>query len=229
LQKRVKYKTKFDQNTNLYSLIKDLVVGKYVGFVSTVGDGVVKATGLRGVAYGEVVYFPSSNIRGLAYNLNKDDVDILVLGEDRNIKTGDLILATKSGLYVPVSKKLLGRIISPLGEVLDDKDKISEISAYANINMKAPGIIYRQKINEPLFTGIKVLDSLIPIGKGQRELIIGDKGTGKTSLAFDIILNQKFENEKDFSNLVLCIYVSIGQKRSNVKKFFENLEKFDAS
>ena len=229
MQKRVKYKTKFDQNTNLYSLIKDLVVGKYVGFVSTVGDGVVKATGLRGVAYGEVVYFPSSNIRGLAYNLNKDDVDILVLGEDRNIKTGDLILATKPGLYVPVSKKLLGRIISPLGEVLDDKDKISEISAYANINMKAPGIIYRQKINEPLFTGIKVLDSLIPIGKGQRELIIGDKGTGKTSLAFDIILNQKFENEKDFSNLVLCIYVSIGQKRSNVKKFFENLEKFDAS
>jgi F-type H+-transporting ATPase subunit alpha len=95
--------------------------------------------------------------------------------------------------------------------------------------MKAPGIIYRQKINEPLKTGLQIMDSLIPIGKGQRELIIGDKGTGKSSLAFDIILNQKYENEKDFSNLVLCIYVSIGQKKSNVKKKIEKLEKFNAS
>jgi F0F1-type ATP synthase alpha subunit len=175
------------------------------------------------------LFISQVQIKGLTYNLNKDSVDILVFGDDRLIKTGDIIIATKSGLYVPVSKKLLGRVINPLGEVLDGGPNITEITSFANINTKAPGIIYRQKINEPLFTGIKVLDSLIPIGKGQRELIIGDKGTGKTSLAFDIILNQKFENEKDFSNIVLCIYVSIGQKKSSVKKFMENLEKFNAS
>lgn len=216
-------------SSNIYDLLKNLIIGKHAGFTTSVGDGVVKASGLKGVAYGEVVYFPSSKIKGLTYNLNKDSVDILVFGDDRLIKTGDLVIGLKSGLHVPVSRKLLGRIINPLGELLDGNSNLSEVEAYADINTKAPGIIYRQKINEPLFTGIKVLDSLIPIGKGQRELIIGDKGTGKTSLAFDIILNQKFENEKDFSNLVLCIYVSIGQKKSNVKKFFENLEKFNAS
>jgi F0F1-type ATP synthase alpha subunit len=99
----------------------------------------------------------------------------------------------------------------------------------ANINNKAPGIIYRQKIDEPLFSGIKIIDSLIPIGKGQRELIIGDKGTGKSSICFDIILNQKFENEKDINNLVFCIYVSIGQKKSTVKKIFDNLIKLNAN
>ena len=213
---------------NLCSLVKNIIIGKHIGFISSVGDGVAKATGLRGVAFGEVVYFPSSNIKGLTYNLNKDSVDILIFGNDRLIQTGDVIIATKSGLHVPVNKKLLNRIVSPLGEILDGGNTITDLTVYADINMKAPGIIYRQKINEPLFTGIKVLDSLIPIGKGQRELIIGDKGTGKTSLAFDIILNQKFENIKDFKNLVLCIYVSIGQKKSNVKKFAENLEKFNA-
>lgn len=213
----------------MYDFLKNLTIGRNVGYVKSVGDGVVKATGLRGVAYGDIVYFSSAKIKGLTYNLNSFDVDILVLGDDRNIKTGDLVIGSGSGLYVPVSKKLLGRIINPLGEVLDGGLPIDEISVYADINMKAPGIIYRQKINEPLFTGIKIIDSLIPIGRGQRELIIGDKGTGKTSIAFDIILNQKDENFKNFNNLVLCIYVSIGQKKSNVKKFFENLEKFNAT
>ena len=180
---------------------------------------------MRGVAYGEVVYFPSTNIRGLTYNLNKNDVDILILGEDRQIKTGDIILGTKNSLHIPVSRKLLGRIINPLGEPLDGEGKINDIEAYAEIDIKAPGIIYRQKINEPLFTGIKVIDSLIPVGRGQRELIMGDKGTGKTSLVFDIILNQKLENVKDTENAVFCIYVSIGQKRSNVKKIFDNLKR----
>jgi len=212
----------------MYDFLKSSLIGKNIGFVLSVGDGVVKAIGLRGVAYGEVVYFPASNLRGLTYNLNKDDVDILILGDDRSIKTGDSIMGTKSSLHIPVSKLLLGRIVNPLGEVLDGGDSIQEIHAYANVNMKAPGIIYRQKINEPLFTGIKIIDSLIPIGRGQRELIIGDKGTGKTSIAFDIILNQKNENFKDFENAVLCVYVSVGQKKSNVKKFSENLKKFHA-
>jgi|SwirhisoilCB3_FD_contig_41_388352_length_2013_multi_5_in_0_out_0_1 F-type H+/Na+-transporting ATPase subunit alpha len=216
-------------NNTVYEFLKKLTIGRNVGFVKTVGDGVVKATGLRGVAYGEVVLFPSSNLKGLTYNLNSLDVDILVLGGDRGIKTGDMIITTGAGLFIPVSKKLLGRIINPLGEVLDGGSKIDDITVYADVNMKAPGIIYRQKINEPLFTGIKIIDSLIPIGRGQRELIIGDKGTGKTSIAFDIILNQKEENFKDFRNLVLCVYVSIGQKKSNVKKFYENLEKFNAT
>jgi len=200
-----------------------------IGFVKSVGDGVVKASGLKNVAYGEVVLFSNTNIKGLTYNLNSNDVDILIFGDDRLIKTGDIIIGLKTGLFIPVSRDLLGRIINPLGEVLDDGEKIKNIVAYADVNMKAPGIIYRQKINEPLFTGIKIIDSLIPIGRGQRELIIGDKGTGKTSIAFDIILNQKYENEKNLNNLVLCIYVSIGQKKSNIKKFFDNLKKFDAS
>jgi F0F1-type ATP synthase alpha subunit len=214
---------------NLYDFLKNLNAGRNVGFVKSVGDGVVKSTGLRGVSYGEVVYFPSSNLKGLTYNLNVLDVDILVLGEDKSIKTGDIIIGTGNSLHIPVSKKLLGRIVNPLGEPLDNGPEIQDICAYADVNMKAPGIIYREKISEPLFTGIKIIDSLIPIGRGQRELIIGDKGTGKTSLVFDIILNQRSENQKNFNDLILCIYVSIGQKKSNVKKFFENLEKFNAT
>lgn len=161
--------------------------------------------------------------------MNKKDVDILILGDDRRIKAGYIVTGTRCGLRVPVSKKLLGRIVNPMGKIIDGGFPYILNRYKANINVKAPGIIYRQKISEPLFTGIKLIDNLIPIGRGQRELIIGDKGTGKTSIAFDTILNQKNENKKTKSDKVFCVYVSIGQKKSSVKSIYQNLEKFGAA
>jgi proton translocating ATP synthase F1 alpha subunit len=201
-----------------------------VGYVETVADGVIRARGMADVAYGEMVYFPSvSGLTGFTCNLNKDSVDILLFGDDRLVKAGFYVVGRGSGLKVPVSKKMLGRIVDPLGNTIDGFDSISDISFFANVNIKAPGIITRKKVSEPVFTGIKIIDSLIPIGRGQRELIIGDKGTGKTSISFDTILNQKFENEKNTSNFVYCVYVAVGQKRSNVKAFFDKLVEFDAA
>jgi F-type H+-transporting ATPase subunit alpha len=220
-------KNKVNSSSNKKIKKSKKVISDRFGFVKTVGDGVVKAIGLKKVAYGEVVFFPGLNIKGLTFNLNKNDVDILVFGNERLIKAGATVIGTKKGLFIPVSKDLLGRIVNPLGEVVDGGEKI-KATTFANVNNKAPGIIYRQRINEPLFTGIKVIDSLIPIGKGQRELIIGDKGTGKSSICFDIILNQKYENEKNYKDRVLCVYVSIGQKRSSVKTIHDNLKKFGA-
>jgi F-type H+-transporting ATPase subunit alpha len=185
-----------------------------VGYVKSVADGIVKAAGLKNVAFGEVVTFLNTdNIRGITCNLNKNDVDILILGDDRYIKVGMMISGTSTGLRVPVTKKLLGRVINPIGEIIDGGEDIGDIKYNADINVKAPGIIFRQKVSEPVFTGIKIIDSLIPVGKGQRELIIGDKGTGKTSIAFDTILSQKNENLKSSEDSVFCIYVSIGQKK----------------
>jgi F-type H+-transporting ATPase subunit alpha len=201
---------------------------KDLGRVDSIGDGVVKATGLENAMYGEKVFFPTANAYGLICNLNKTTVDILVLGDDRHILAGMPIMLTKSGIRIPVSTELLGRVINPLGEILDGMDNVVSNQYTANINIKAPGIIYREKVNEPLFTGIKIIDSLIPIGKGQRELIIGDKGTGKTSICFDTILTQKYENTKDIENSVYCIYVAIGQKRSSVKTIVDNLRTFGA-
>lgn len=201
-----------------------------VGYIETVADGVVRARGMLDVAFGEMVYFPAvTGLNGFVCNLNKDSVDILIFGDDRFVKAGYYVVGRGSGLKVPVTKKLLGRIVDSLGNVIDGGQSISDVSYYANVNIKAPGIITRKKVSEPVFTGIKIIDSLIPIGRGQRELIIGDKGTGKTSICFDTILNQKFENEKNTSNFVYCVYVAVGQKRSNVKAFFDKLVEFDAS
>jgi F-type H+/Na+-transporting ATPase subunit alpha len=200
-----------------------------VGYVKSVADGIVKASGLKNVAFGEVVTFLNTdNIRGITCNLNKNDVDILILGDDRFIKVGMVITGTSTGLRVPVTKKLLGRVINPIGEIIDGGSDIDDIKYNADINVKAPGIIFRQKVSEPVFTGIKIIDALIPIGKGQRELIIGDKGTGKTSIAFDTILSQRNENMKSNEDSVFCIYVSIGQKKSSVKSIHQNLIKFGA-
>ncbi|MCB1711896.1 MAG: F0F1 ATP synthase subunit alpha [Candidatus Riesia sp.] len=200
-----------------------------IGYVETVADGVVRARGMVDVAYGEMVYFPAvPGLIGFTCNLNKDSVDILLFGEDRLVKAGYYVVGKGTGLKVPVTKKLLGRIVNPLGEAIDGGQPISDFTLSANVNIKAPGIISRKKVSEPVFTGIKIIDSLIPIGRGQRELIIGDKGTGKTSISFDSILSQKYENEKNTKNFVYCVYVSIGQKRSTVKSFFDKLAEFNA-
>jgi F-type H+-transporting ATPase subunit alpha len=220
-----------EKGSNLSSIekiITGLFYSNFMGSVKTVGDGVVKAVGLHKVAYGAAVYFPESRLTGFACNLNRDSVDILVFGDDRLIKSGNLVFGTRSGVRVPVSKQLLGRIINPLGNTIDGGLEITNIKYTADVNAKAPGIIFRKRIHEPLFTGIKVIDSLIPIGRGQRELIIGDKGTGKTSICFDTILNQKLENTKDLENPVVCVYVVIGQKKSNVRSFHDMLKRFGA-
>lgn len=201
-----------------------------IGYIETVADGVVRARGMSAVAFGEMVYFPAvPGLTGFTCNLNKDTVDILLFGDDRLVKAGYYVVGKGSGLKVPVTKKMLGRIIDPLGNTIDEGAPLKDVAFSANVNIKAPGIITRKKVSEPLFTGIKIIDSLIPIGRGQRELIIGDKGTGKTSIAFDTILNQKYENEKNSTNFVYCIYVAVGQKRSNVKAFYDKLAEFDAS
>lgn len=201
-----------------------------IGYIETVADGVIRARGMSNVAFGEMVYFPAvPNLKGFTCNLNKDSVDILLFGEEHLIKAGYYVVGQGSGLKVPVTKKMLGRIVDPLGNTIDGGPSLTNTTLFANINIKAPGIISRKKVADPLFTGIKIIDSLIPIGRGQRELIIGDKGTGKTSISFDTILNQKFENEKNSSNYIYCIYVAVGQKRSNVKAFYDKLVEFDAA
>ena len=209
-------------------------LNRKIGCVRSVSDGIAKAVGLKKTAMGEVVAFSTGGnwdyfIRGITCNMNKKDVDILILGNDRMVKAGHIVTGTLSGLRIPVSKKLLGRIVNPMGKIIDGGFPFMFNRYRANINVKAPGIIFRQKISEPLFTGIKLIDNLIPIGRGQRELIIGDKGTGKTSIAFDTILNQNSENRKTKSDKVYCIYVSIGQKKSSVKSIYKNLEKFGAA
>jgi F-type H+-transporting ATPase subunit alpha len=199
-----------------------------IGFVLSVSDGVVRACGLKRGAMGAVVIFPQAGVRGIICNLNKKTVDILLLSDDRYVKSGMTIYATKQGFRVPVSRQLVGRVLDGLGQLIDGGPALTHVPYTANVNVKAPGIIYRQRVSEPLFTGIKVIDSLIPIGRGQRELIIGDKGTGKTSICLDAILNQKSENELVSDEKVFCIYVSIGQKRSGVKTIQGLLKKFGA-
>jgi len=200
------------------------------GFVETIGDGVIKSSGLDSISFGELVFLPEVNIFGFACNLNQNTVDILILGDDRYVSVGMVILSTNTPVRIPVTTSLLGRVINPLGEIIDGDLKLEEINNQltANINVKAPGIMYREKVSEPMFTGIKIIDSLIPIGRGQRELIIGDKGTGKTSICFDTILIQKKENFQNIEESIYCIYVAIGQKRSSVKSLVDNLKMFNA-
>lgn len=198
------------------------------GYVVGVADGIVKAIGLRNLTNGELVLFPEVNMVGLTCNLNRNTVDILILGDDKLIVSGSLIVGSNSRIKIPVTTRLLGRVVNALGQVIDGGDEINSIQYNADIDIKAPGIIYREKVSEPVFTGIKIVDSLIPIGRGQRELIIGDKNTGKTSLCLDAILNQKTENYKNKKDKIFCVYVSIGQKRSSVKSIMDNLKKSGA-
>ena len=194
-----------------------------VGQVLSVGDGIARAYGLDNVQLGEMVEFPGA-IKGMALNLETDNVGIVIFGDDRNIKEGDVVKRTGSIVDVPVGKNMLGRVVDALGEPIDGKGPIEGVER-RRIEVKAPGIIPRQSVNEPMQTGLKAVDSLVPIGRGQRELIIGDRQTGKTALAIDTIINQKSINEtNDESKKLYCVYVAIGQKRSTVAQIVKTLE-----
>ena len=184
------------------------------GVVILVGDGIAKASGLEKCMAGELVEFPDGSY-GMAQNLEEDTVSIVILGSDQGIKEGDTVKRTGRVVSVPVGEKLIGRVVNALGEPIDGKGSI-EAEAYRAIEMPAPGSIERQHVSRPLQTGIKAIDSMIPIGRGQRELIIGDRQTGKTTIATDTILNQKGKN-------CICIYVAIGQKRSTVAQVVDSL------
>ncbi|HIB19457.1 MAG TPA: F0F1 ATP synthase subunit alpha [Alphaproteobacteria bacterium] len=194
-----------------------------VGQVLSVGDGIARAYGLDNVQLGEMVEFPGA-IKGMALNLETDNVGIVIFGDDRNIKEGDVVKRTGSIVDVPVGKNMLGRVVDALGEPIDGKGPIEGVER-RRVEVKAPGIIPRQSVHEPMQTGLKAVDSLVPIGRGQRELIIGDRQTGKTALAIDTIINQKSINEtNDESKKLYCIYVAIGQKRSTVAQIVKTLE-----
>ena len=198
-----------------------------VGQVLSVGDGIARIYGLDNVQAGEMIEFPG-NIKGMALNLEQDNVGAVIFEDDRNIKEGDIVKRTKKILEVSIGKELLGRVVDGLGIPIDGKGKI-KTSKTSRIEVKAPGIVKRRSVHEPVQTGIKAIDTLIPIGRGQRELIIGDRQTGKTAIAIDTILNQKEINEGNNEKKKLyCIYVAIGQKRSSVAHIVKILEDNDA-
>ncbi|WP_298911919.1 F0F1 ATP synthase subunit alpha [uncultured Algimonas sp.] len=194
-----------------------------VGQVLSVGDGIARVYGLDNVSAGEMVEFPGG-IKGMALNLESDNVGVVIFGDDRSIKEGDQVRRLGEIVDVPVGKGLLGRVVDPLGNPIDGKGPI-EATERRRVDVKAPGIIPRKSVHEPVQTGIKAIDALIPIGRGQRELIIGDRQTGKTAVAIDAILNQKaaFDEDRE-SDKLYCIYVVVGQKRSTVAQLVKTLE-----
>jgi len=194
-----------------------------VGQVLSVGDGIARVYGLDNVQAGEMVEFPGG-IRGMALNLESDNVGIVIFGADRDIKEGDIVKRTGSIVDVPVGKGLLGRVVDALGNPIDGKGPIASTER-RRVDVKAPGIIPRKSVHEPMSTGLKAIDALIPIGRGQRELVIGDRQTGKTAIILDTFLNQKPLNEgNDESAKLYCVYVAVGQKRSTVAQFVKVLE-----
>ncbi|MDU8927286.1 F0F1 ATP synthase subunit alpha [Alisedimentitalea sp. MJ-SS2] len=200
-----------------------------VGRVLSVGDGIARVYGLDNIQAGEMVEFPGG-IRGMALNLETDNVGVVIFGSDRDIKEGDTVKRTNAIVDVPIGDELLGRVVDGLGNPLDGKGPIkSKKRGIADV--KAPGIIPRKSVHEPMATGLKAVDSMIPIGRGQRELIIGDRQTGKTAVALDAILNQKSYNEAagdDESKKLYCVYVAVGQKRSTVAQLVKKLEESGA-
>ena len=198
-----------------------------IGKVLSVGDGIARVYGLDNVQAGEMVEF-EDNSKGMALNLENDNVGVVIFGDDRSIKEGDTVKRTKAIVDVPVGKELLGRVVDGLGNPIDGKGSIS-VKTRKRVEVKAPGIIPRQSVNEPMQTGLKSIDSLIPIGRGQRELIIGDRQTGKTAVAIDAIINQKKINESsDEKKKLYCVYVAVGQKRSTVAQITKTLEEAGA-
>jgi F-type H+-transporting ATPase subunit alpha len=194
-----------------------------VGQVLSVGDGIAHVYGLDNVQAGEMVAF-ESGVRGMALNLENDNVGVVIFGSDREIKEGQTVKRTRAIVEVPVGKALLGRVVDALGEPIDGKGPI-KTERRSRVDVKAPGIIPRKSVHEPMATGLKAIDALIPIGRGQRELIIGDRQTGKTAIALDTILNQKGLNATGDEKIKLyCIYVAVGQKRSTVAQFVKVLE-----
>ncbi len=194
-----------------------------IGQVLSVGDGIARIYGLDNVQAGEMVEFPNG-VKGMALNLEADNVGVVIFGSDREIKEGDIVKRTSAIVDVPVGKGLLGRVVDALGNPIDGKGPI-DATERRRVDVKAPGIIPRKSVHEPMQTGLKAIDALIPIGRGQRELIIGDRQTGKTAVAIDAILNQKEINASGAeSEKLYCIYVAIGQKRSTVAQIVKTLE-----
>jgi len=194
-----------------------------VGQVLSVGDGIARVFGLDNVQAGEMVEF-ENGVRGMALNLESDNVGIVIFGSDRDIKEGQTVKRTRAIVDVPVGKELLGRVVDALGNPIDGKGQVKS-KERRRVDVKAPGIIPRKSVHEPMATGLKAIDALIPIGRGQRELIIGDRQTGKTAIALDTILNQKPLNQSNDEKVKLyCVYVAVGQKRSTVAQFVKVLE-----
>ncbi|HVY86184.1 MAG TPA: F0F1 ATP synthase subunit alpha [Caulobacterales bacterium] len=195
-----------------------------VGRILSVGDGIARVYGLESVQAGEMVEFPGG-VKGMALNLERDNVGVVIFGEDRGLKEGDTVKRLGQIVDVPVGKGLLGRVVNALGEPIDGKGPI-KAEKRSTVDVKAPGIIPRQSVNEPMQTGIKAIDALIPIGRGQRELIIGDRQTGKTAVALDAILYQRGAHDRNASETekLYCVYVVIGQKRSTVAQLVKTLE-----
>jgi len=196
-----------------------------VGQVLSVGDGIARVFGLDQVEAGEMVEFTSAGVKGMALNLERDNVGVVIFGSDSQIAEGDEVRRLGEIVDVPVGKGLLGRVVNALGEPIDAKGPLTDIAEKRRVDVKAPGIIPRRSVHEPVQTGLKIIDSLVPIGRGQRELIIGDRQTGKTAVAIDTILNQRQVNASDDEKAKLyCIYVAIGQKRSTVAQIVKVLE-----
>jgi F-type H+-transporting ATPase subunit alpha len=199
-----------------------------IGKVLSVGDGIARIYGLDNVQAGEMVEFDDGS-KGMALNLESDNVGVVIFGDDRKIKEGDTVKRTNAIVDVPVGKELLGRVVDGLGSPIDGKGALSSKVQRKRVEVKAPGIIPRQSVSEPMQTGLKSIDTLIPVGRGQRELIIGDRQTGKTAVAIDAIINQKKINESnDEKKKLYCIYVAIGQKRSTVAQITKTLEEAGA-
>jgi len=219
---------------DLSSVIEERISSYYgsvdldeIGKVISVGDGIARVQGLNKVQAGEMVAF-SDGLQGMALNLEEDNVGIVIFGNDRAIREGDIVKRTGAIVDIPVGKEMLGRVVNPLGEAIDGKGAIKATERRI-VEVKAPGIIARKSVSEPMETGLKCVDGLVPVGRGQRELIIGDRQTGKTAVAIDTIINQKPLNEgTDESKKLYCIYVAVGQKRSTVVQIVSTLTKSDA-
>jgi F-type H+-transporting ATPase subunit alpha len=194
------------------------------GQVLSVGDGIARVFGLQNVMSGEMVEFPTAGLRGMALNLETDNVGVVIFGDDKDIREGDTVSRTGSIVEVPTGRGLLGRVVDGLGNPIDGKGPIAD-AKMSRVEVKAPGIIPRKSVHEPMQTGLKAIDALIPVGRGQRELIIGDRQTGKTAVIIDTIINQKGINASgDTKKALICIYVAIGQKRSTVAQLVRTLE-----
>ena len=196
-----------------------------VGQVLSVGDGIARVYGLDSVQAGEMVEF-EGGIKGMALNLERDNVGVVIFGDDRGIREGSTVKRLSEIVAAPVGKGLLGRVVDALGEPIDGKGPLTDVASRNRVDVKAPGIIPRKSVHEPMMTGIKAIDGMIPVGRGQRELVIGDRQTGKTAICIDTILNQKPTNDaaKDDSEKLFCVYVAVGQKRSTVAQVVKTLE-----
>lgn len=220
--------TDFELETTVASLVKKQ---ESRGTVISVIDGVALISGLKRVKAGETLEFVNDSgevtVKGMALNLNLNSVGAVLFGDERKVRPGDLVIGRGNIISVPVGKELLGRVVDALGDTIDGGVVLDNLEQ-KRVDVKAPGIIFRAPVKEPMITGVKAVDSLIPIGRGQRELIIGDRQTGKTTIAVDTILNQKLENSKNPSSALYCIYCAVGQKRSSVSQLISVLKKENA-